>query len=55
MRLILPAARIPLLAMLLGAAILITGCGLKGDLYLPEPEQEPAPEQQADDGTGDER
>ncbi|MDT8438002.1 MAG: lipoprotein [Wenzhouxiangellaceae bacterium] len=37
MRLILPAARAALLTLLLA------GCGLKGDLYLPEPVPEPEP------------
>lgn len=38
------------LALLLAAASLVTACGLKGDLYLPEPPAaKPAPEQAADD------
>jgi predicted small lipoprotein YifL len=48
---ILPALRIVLFALLAPASALITGCGLKGDLILPEPadaSSESAP-QQADD------
>lgn len=50
MRLILPAARIALLGALASLMLTATnGCGLKGDLYLPEQHAEVESEVESDD------
>lgn len=38
-----------LLALILGAGLLLGGCGFKGDLYMPERPTPPAAEPAADD------
>lgn len=38
------------LALLVGAAVLMSGCGIKGNLYMPDvPSAKPAPSQAPDD------
>jgi predicted small lipoprotein YifL len=39
--------------LILAASLWLTACGIKGDLYLPEPEPQPVPEPSAAPGSGE--